>query len=84
MTLLTRFGMRDSASLAIPMEPQLKLQNIEGELLNNVTKYRQVIGSLLYLTITRPDILYAIAVISQIMENQCAGHLIVAKRIFDM
>lgn len=76
--------MRDSTPLAIPMERQLKLQKIEGELLNNVTKYRQVIGSLLYLTITRPDRVYVIAVISQIMENQCAGYLIVAKRIFDM
>ena len=80
-SLLTQFGMRDSTPVATPMEPQLKLQKIEGEPLNDVTKYRQLVGSLLYLTITRPDIVYGIEVMSQFMESPCVGHLIVAKRI---
>ena len=73
--------MRDSTAVATPMEPQLKLQKIEGEPLNDVTKYRQLVGSLLYLTITRPDIVYVVGVMSQFMESPCTGHLIVAKRI---
>ena len=38
-------------------------------------------GSLLYLTITRPNIVFAVGVMSQFMESPCADYLIVAKRI---
>ena len=73
--------MRDSTPISSPMELQLKLQKIKEEPLNDVTKYRQLVGSLLYLTITMPDIVYVVGVMSQFMESPCAGHMIVAKRI---
>ena len=38
-------------------------------------------GSLLYLTITKPNIVYVVGVMSQFMESPCVGHLIVVKRI---
>ena len=39
-SLLNRFGMRESKSMATPMEPCLKLQKVEGELLEDATKFR--------------------------------------------
>jgi hypothetical protein len=46
------------------------------------TNYKQIVGSLMYLTATRPDIMYAVSLISRYMENPKEIHLLAAKRIF--
>lgn len=43
-----------------PMEQHLKLNNSDGALLDDPSSYRCLIGRLLYLTITRPDIAYMV------------------------
>ena len=80
-SLINRFGMSDSKVMATPMEPCVKLQKVEGKPLEDVKKFRQLVGSLFYLTITRPDIAYSVGVVSQFMDKPCVGHLIAAKRI---
>ncbi|KAM7479031.1 hypothetical protein LguiA_027244 [Lonicera macranthoides] len=80
-SLLNRFGLGDSKAMSTPMEPCLKLQKIEGKLLEDGRKFRQLVGSLFYLTITRPDIAYSVGVMSQFMDKPCVGHLVAAKRI---
>ena len=45
------------------------------------TKYRQLIDSLIYLTITRPDLSYSVGLLSQFMQNPRNLHLDCAKRI---
>lgn len=47
----------------------------------DATKFRRLVGSLIYLTITRPDIVYSVGVISQFMDQPCIGHLVAAKRV---
>ncbi|XP_015163798.1 uncharacterized mitochondrial protein AtMg00810-like [Solanum tuberosum] len=47
----------------------------EGKDLEDATKYRQLVGSLIYLTLTRPDISYAIGVMSCYMQNPKKSHL---------
>ncbi|XP_028055571.1 uncharacterized protein LOC114259745 [Camellia sinensis] len=39
-----------------PVDPQTRLTPLDGPLLSNATLYRQLVGSLMYLTVTRPDI----------------------------
>eukprot|EP00249_Psilotum_nudum_P002219 c15144_g1_i1 orf=116-298(+) len=46
----------------------------------DTTLYQQLIGSLIYLTITRPDLSYAIGLLSQYMHAPHLSHWIAAKR----
>ena len=64
------------------MEPNLKLARNEGKSLIDVTFFRQLVGSLFYLTIIRRDIAFSVRVVSQFMDQSHETHLIAAKRIF--
>ncbi|KAK3022502.1 hypothetical protein RJ639_046779 [Escallonia herrerae] len=80
-SLLERFSMGEAKEMATPMEPYLKLKKCEGQLLKDARKFRQLVGSLIYLTIIRPDIAYPVGVISQFMKTPRASHLDAAKRV---
>ncbi|KAH9650394.1 hypothetical protein KPL70_026373 [Citrus sinensis] len=79
--LLTRFRMRESKAMSTPMETCLKLIKNKGKPMEDAILFRQLVGSLFYLTITRLDIAYSVGVISQFMDKPCEGHFIVAKQI---
>ncbi|CAM8895114.1 unnamed protein product [Rhodiola kirilowii] len=51
-----------------------------GELMNP-TYFKSIVGSLHYLTSTRPDIVYGVGIISRFMEQPQQSHLLAAKRI---
>jgi len=53
----------------------------EGKDLEDVTKYRQLVGSLIYLTQTRPDISFGVGVMSLYMHNPKKHHMEVARRM---
>ncbi|VVA37047.1 PREDICTED: Retrovirus-related Pol poly from, partial [Prunus dulcis] len=55
-TLLDKFGLKDCKSVATPLAVNEKLSKVDGSDLADETLYRQMVGSLLYLTATRPDI----------------------------
>ncbi|KAM6574328.1 hypothetical protein CsatA_022655 [Cannabis sativa] len=65
MQLLQDTGYLGSKPASTPMEPNLKLSTESGELIPNPKQYRSLIGKLIYLTITRPDISYAVNKLSQ-------------------
>ena len=56
--LLKRFGMQDCSTASTPMATTNKLDLNTGSSVD-ITNYRGMIGSLLYLTTSRPDIMYA-------------------------
>jgi histone deacetylase 1/2 len=62
MDLLRRSGMLQCKASTTPMSATDKLSALDGDLLSSVdaTEYRNLVGGLQYLTITRPDLSYAI------------------------
>lgn len=73
--------MTECNPLSTPMEQNLKLTSIEGKEFEDATKYRQLVGSLIYLTTTRPDISFTIGILSRFMQKPCEGHWSAAKRV---
>lgn len=58
-----------------PMEQNLRLRPDEGTPLQDPSIYRRLIGRLIYLTITRPDISFAASYLSQFMQHPTDPHL---------
>ena len=81
MEILKIFDMLDCKAMATPMDTNLKLLSDELSELVDVTQYRQIIGSLMYLTNTRPDICFVVNTLSQNLVKPRCVHLIVAKHV---
>ncbi|CAA2969944.1 Retrovirus-related Pol poly from transposon TNT 1-94 [Olea europaea subsp. europaea] len=79
--LITLAGLQDSSSVDTPLEVNVKYRREEGELLPDPTIFRQLVGSLNYLTITRPDISFAVQQVSQFMQTPRHLHLVAVRRI---
>ncbi|GJU62685.1 retrovirus-related pol polyprotein from transposon TNT 1-94 [Tanacetum coccineum] len=80
--MLKKFGLEDSKPIKTPMSSETKLTREEdGEPIDD-TKYHGMIGSLLYLTASRPDIIFSIYLCAYFQEALKTSHLEVVKRIF--
>uniref|UniRef100_A0A2N9GRB9 Integrase catalytic domain-containing protein n=1 Tax=Fagus sylvatica TaxID=28930 RepID=A0A2N9GRB9_FAGSY len=72
--LISRAGITDSKIVDTPIEYNNRLNTHDGEPLPDATLYRQLVGSLVYLTVTRPDISYAVHIVSQFMAAPRSLH----------
>ena len=54
-----------------PMDPNMKLCVDQGELMTNPDSYRRLVGKMNFLMITRPDILFAVSVVSPFISALC-------------
>ncbi|PKI33311.1 hypothetical protein CRG98_046299 [Punica granatum] len=63
------------------MEHNHRLSSESGTLLDDPGQYRQLVGRLLYLTITRPDLTYSIQILSQFMSAPRQSHWDVTIRV---
>jgi hypothetical protein len=79
--LITLAGLEDTSSVDTPMEVNVKYRKNEGDLLDDPTLYRHLVGSLIYLTTTRPDISYVVHQVSQFMSSPQHLHLAAVRRI---
>ena len=80
--LLNRFGMKYSKAASTPMSPTIKLDKDENGKSVDITKYRGMIGALLYLTSSRPDIMFSVCLCARFQSNPKESHLSAVKRIF--
>ncbi|GKC87520.1 retrovirus-related pol polyprotein from transposon TNT 1-94 [Tanacetum coccineum] len=80
--MLKKFGLENAKPIKTPMSSETKLtRDEEGEPIDN-TKYRGMIGSLLYLTASRPDIMFSVCLCARFQEAPKTSHLEAVKRIF--
>ncbi|XP_050217411.1 uncharacterized mitochondrial protein AtMg00810-like [Mercurialis annua] len=73
--------LKDATSVETPMEINVKYRRDEGEILEDPTLYRKLVGSLIYLTITRPYISYVVHTVSKFMQAPQHLHLSAVRRI---
>ena len=79
--LLHKYNLDKCLSSTVPMEPGLLLKKDTGSPKVNPELYCSMVGSLIYLTNTRPDISYAVSCVSRYMSNPEETHLQAAKQI---
>ncbi|XP_035830948.1 uncharacterized protein LOC118480285 [Helianthus annuus] len=80
--VLAKFSMTNSKSIDSPIAERLLLtEDPEGSFVNH-TLYRSMIGSLMYLTASRLDIMFAVCQCARYQANRKLSHLTVVKRIF--
>ncbi|KAK1414964.1 hypothetical protein QVD17_30730 [Tagetes erecta] len=80
--LLKKFKMQDCQTIRTPSDVNCKIQpDPKGKPVDQ-TLYRSMIGSLMYLTASRPDIMYSVCVCARYQSDPKESHLVAVKRIF--
>ena len=79
--IMKRFKMMYCKAMTIPMASNLKLLSDASSESVDAMLYHQMIGSLMYLMKTRPDICFSMNTLSQILTDMGHVHLIAAKHI---
>lgn len=80
MEIISDAGLLGAAPADTPMERGLKLSD-KGDLLKDASRYRRLVGRLIYLTISRPDITYSVHVLSRFMHEPRKSHMEAALRV---
>ncbi|KAJ0924954.1 putative RNA-directed DNA polymerase [Helianthus annuus] len=81
LDILEDTGMTGCRPSPFPMEQHLKLDKQEQEDRVDANQYRRLVGRLLYLQATRPDIAYSVNILSQFVHDPKVSHLKAATRI---
>ena len=79
--LLKKFGMDTASTHDTPMHIKTKLEKEEDKPNVDSKLYRGMIGSLLYLTASRPDIMFSVCLCARFQSSPKESHLIAVKRI---
>jgi hypothetical protein len=79
--LLKRFDMDSCKAMSTPMGSGTYVDQDESGTSIDITKYRGMIGSLLYLTASHPDIMFSVCLCARFQANPKESHLMAVKRI---
>lgn len=80
LDLLQDAGLLGCKPHKTPMDANVHL-TAEGDLLPDQTEYRRLVGRLLYLCITRPDLAFAVNKLSQFVSQPYRSHMLAAHRV---
>ena len=81
MEVLKRFGMEESNSVHNLIVPGFRVCKDTDGVKVDATFFKQMVGSLMYLTATRPDSMFVVSLVSRYMEQPTELHLQVVKRV---
>jgi hypothetical protein len=79
--LLQETGKTACKPACTPIDPNVKLGNAEEDIAVNKEMYQRLVGKLIYLSHTRPDVAFAVSLVSQFMHQPKEIHLQAALRI---
>nr|GEU53234.1 hypothetical protein [Tanacetum cinerariifolium] len=82
LKILKKYGMESCDPVGTPMETKDKLDLDQNGTRVDATKYRSMIGALMYLTSSRPDIVHATCLCARYQAKPIEKHLKEVKRIF--
>ena len=74
LDIIAETGLLGSKPVSTPMEQNHKLASDDGPLLSDPKKYRRLVGRLVYLSISRPELCYSIHILSQFMQAPTEAH----------
>ena len=69
--LLSKACIIDNKTVSIPLAYSAKLTPLEGEPISDATRYHQLVGSLIYLTVIRSDISHTVGMVSKFLDAHC-------------
>ena len=79
--LLSKAGITDNKIVSTPLEYNAKLTPLDGEPISDATHYHQLVGSLIYLTVTYPGISHVVGMVSKFMDAPRSVHYAAVLRI---
>lgn len=79
--VLEKAGLAECNAVKFPMDPNLQVHADKSGKAVNSTQYKSMVGGLRYLVHTRPDIAFAVGIVSRYMERPTELHLNAVKRI---
>jgi hypothetical protein len=80
--MLKRFGMKDCKPVTTPMQTNCKLRKDDDSKSTDQRQYRSMIGNLLYVTTSIPDVMQAVGWVAQFKATPKESHVLAVKRIF--
>ena len=80
--MLKKFGMEDCKPISTPMTIRCKLSKDHESKYVDQKLYKSMIGSLLYVTASRPDVMHAVGLVARFQANPKETHVLEIKGIF--
>ena len=81
LEIIDECGLLGAKPVEFPIEENHKSALATGRLLKDATKYHRLVGRLIYLTITRPELTYVVRILSQFMQAPKEDHMEAAHRV---
>jgi len=81
LDLLKRSNMVNAKSVTSPMSSSTTLTRFDSEAFGDPSLYRSIVGSLQYLSLTRPDVSFAVNKVCQFLQRPTINHWTAVKRI---
>jgi hypothetical protein len=79
--ILSRFGMENCNKVCSPIVPGCRLSKNESGKATDASEYKQMVGCLMYLLASRPDLAYSVCLVARYMDRPTEIHVAAVKRI---